>query len=79
MYLMKQERIALLHVKKTALEQRKALKLHSIDNNINTGKFIQSSLLESTRTVTCLRSLYIRPLHDMCQEDPPIIPVHGRF
>lgn len=79
MYLMKQERIALLHVKKTALEQRKALKLHSIDNNINTGKFIQSSLLESTKTVTCLRSLYIRLLHDMCQEDPPIIPVHGRF
>ena len=79
MYLMKQERIALLHVKKRACEQRKALKLHSIDNNINTGKFIQSSLLESTKTVMCLRSLYICLLHDMCQKDPPIILVHGRF
>ena len=46
-------------LKKRALEQRKALMLHSTDNNINTGKVIQSSLLESTKTVMCLSSLYI--------------------
>ena len=62
---MKQERTALLHVKKRALEQRKALKLHSIDNSINIGKLIQSSLLESTKTIMCLRSLYIR-LYMIC-------------
>lgn len=66
-------------LKKRALEQRKALMLHSTDNNINTGKVIQSSLLESTKTVMCLSSLYIHFLHDMCQKDPPIILVHDRF
>lgn len=50
-------------LKKEHLSKGK-LKLHSIDNNINIGKFIQSSLLESTK-IMCLSSLYIR-LYMIC-------------